>query len=214
MEVLFYLVAPTFILMARGRVVPVALMVTVALMLAATGNMSSREADLWKFFCVGILASEGYDRWGLRVRPWMAALAFCAGAALIVAVYSKHDLHRQAILAVGIGLFLFGSLAWSPAARALCFRPLQMLGCISYSIFLWHGFLLAATFPLKFDGMGLIAYTGPALVLPQWFIPAVFVPAVLAIGALSFVVIERPFLLLGHRLKATEAARAAVPLAG
>ena len=74
--------------------------------------------------------------------------------------------------------------------RLLTARPLRHLGVISYSVLLWHApigaYLLRAARPYGIAGFSFHIY-------------AVF-PVVLAVSTLSYLVLERPFLLLARRL--------------
>ncbi|CAA7621696.1 acyltransferase [Magnetospirillum sp. UT-4] len=197
-EVLFYVVLPVWVWAARGKLVPLTVTAAVLFALASSGT---REVDLWKFFAVGILVSEAIDR---LVPTWNGRKAFAVfalGLVLVAASYHKHDLHRQAIMALGTGLLLVGIVAWRPAAWAFSTRPMRVLGTISYSVFLWHPFVICWIFPTVFNGSGSIAYTAPHTRMDPLLLPFVFVPAILLFSAISYLAIERPVLYRKFREK-------------
>ena len=69
--------------------------------------------------------------------------------------------------------------------RALQWRPLALVGVVSYSIYLWHLLLLVEIFR-------------PANIVGVWAVLPVL-PAVIAVAALSYACVERPFLRLRRR---------------
>ena len=85
-------------------------------------------------------------------------------------------------------------------SRFFGYYPWRFLAVISYSVFVWHGFLIIADFPVAFDGRGGARFLAA---MPQsgpiWTLPLVVLPALLMVGALSYAMIERPFLLLRRR---------------
>ena len=78
---------------------------------------------------------------------------------------------------------------------SICFRSVSWV----YSIFLWHGFIILADTPIRFDGLGGIA--GRMTIHSDngmgTFI-GVYAPAVLLYSAVSYAVIERPFRRVGR----------------
>jgi peptidoglycan/LPS O-acetylase OafA/YrhL len=113
---------------------------------------------------------------------WLAgALFLFAGAAL--GGYRGFLLAPAGALAVGACVL---PLRPSRALDALAWRPLALLGVASYSLFLWHPLMSHLTrrwFDLE----------GP------WSLAAAVVPASIAAAALSYALIERPFLRLRRR---------------
>jgi peptidoglycan/LPS O-acetylase OafA/YrhL len=84
-----------------------------------------------------------------------------------------------------------------PLVRALDWRPLAALGVASYSLYLWHLPVVAA--------IGRHMHAGfPTLLL-------VAVPTCIAIAAVSYRVVERPFLRLRRRWGPTAATARSVP---
>lgn len=217
-EVLFYLLLPAFIVVAGTR--PIAAAAIAYLVLALGHPLGPRELDLWQFFCVGVIASELQLRYQHVLRAPLPLLIFAAGVLLLIAdLYyatpDNFDLIAEAIhsvvpslrltgrypnytldLALSVALIILGS-TWSPAiSRIFAWYPWRFLAVVSYSVFVWHGFLIVADLPIAFNGTGGIARLGamppPA---PAWVMPLVVLPSLLMVGALSFVLIERPFLL-------------------
>jgi peptidoglycan/LPS O-acetylase OafA/YrhL len=101
---------------------------------------------------------------------------------------------------VAIGLLLFGAATSRSVSWLLAPTPFKVLGAISFSVFLWHGFVIIADGQSAFDGAGgvvqVILTPSPQ---PWWVLPFIMVPAVLFWSMLSFALIERPFLVWGHK---------------
>ena len=74
--------------------------------------------------------------------------------------------------------------------RMLEFPPLRFLGRLSYSIYLWHVLFVVGRLPV----VGLPAWTAPLTGRPGRYL------ATLIMASLSYYVIERPMMRLGHRL--------------
>jgi peptidoglycan/LPS O-acetylase OafA/YrhL len=74
----------------------------------------------------------------------------------------------------------------SPLLRALDWRPLALVGVVSYSIYLWHVLIVH-----ELDERAGI--TG------AWALLAVSVPVVLAVASASYLLVERPFLRMRRR---------------
>ena len=218
-EVLFYLLLPAFVVVAGSRPITGAV---VALLVFTLGHpLGPRELGLWQYFCVGVIASELQQRYQSRVAaPWPCVI-FAAGIILLlidlnqaaagdfdwianvvnwlapslrlIGSYPKYTLD----LGLAIGLIILGS-SWSQTISRWCgWYPWRFLAAISYSVFIWHGLLILADFPLQFNESGRIIKLGAMPHgAPAWAMPAIVVPALMMAGALSFVVIERPFMLL------------------
>ena len=92
--------------------------------------------------------------------PGAAALAPVLGTAAVLVAGMEHD-------ALG-------------AARVLALRPVQWVGDISYSLYLWH-------WPVLLLGRHVVSP------LPQWAGALVLVAAAVALAALTFRLVEQPF---------------------
>lgn len=194
-EVVFYAVVPAYAFVSRRHPLPFAVLAFFGLFVI--GIFGNRELELWKFFAIGICVSCLYDRFGAKVGQMLPGALFLIGVGGIVLQYSSHAALNEFALAIAIGCLIFGSLTFSPAAVLLRARPFRVLGAISYSVFLWHSFLIMAGYHVMFDGRGYLADpTGPIPVFlgPAWTLPLIYVPALIAVGALSFLLIERSML--------------------
>jgi hypothetical protein len=66
---------------------------------------------------------------------------------------------------------------------------------------MWHGPLVAAILPVSFNGVGIQIPIGPLPVMPAWYFSVAVIPGTIAVVAISYIPIERPFLHppLSHR---------------
>lgn len=132
----------------------------------------------------------------LYARPQIASLYFPLGAALVlfeIKVIGYGHLHSLAfagVLYVGLGFALmvaggvFGGL-W--VRQVFSFAPLRIVGIVSYSIYLWHLIVI------RLVG----GYTVLSALTPgerAVFLTLRLIPLVLLISILSYVFIEKPFL--------------------
>jgi peptidoglycan/LPS O-acetylase OafA/YrhL len=130
---------------------------------------------------------------------WVAALALLAIATTPIA--GPRDLTEPTAAQFGLKVMLYAAIAvlvmlpiaFGPETRAkaaLGSGVARWLGTVSYGLFLWHPFVLEMIYVLT----GRPEFTGSML---QTYLATVAGGLVLA--ALSYYVIERPFLRLGHR---------------
>lgn len=125
--------------------------------------------------------------------PWRPVLCGAAGALLVAIAWIGFDQVLRGSLPpiaraglndlLDAGLFLVVRAALAPETRfaaALCWRPLQVLGMMCYSIYIWHQPLLELMMP------GRAALPAPAFVLSL----LLFAAALLAVAALSYRFIE------------------------
>jgi peptidoglycan/LPS O-acetylase OafA/YrhL len=211
-ECAFYALLPLIVLtVGRGRIVGFCLLVLVAMLLA---DHPSRVFGLWKFFVFGILAAE--------LSPSAGRVAFVLsglGVGLLLWDFggTDHDwfagfgfTNRHADGdTVGLGLSCAFIMAALPhlglVARALNVLPLRMLGTMSYSVYLIQFFYIAANFPEIgiFSRAGtpeMYAHFKSLPMMPAWYLPLLFFPGVLFWGLVSFLLVERPGIMLGQRL--------------
>jgi peptidoglycan/LPS O-acetylase OafA/YrhL len=111
----------------------------------------------------------------------VAAVIFCA--IFVVFTYSTYDFYFVPLVA---GLILCLSLARGPFTRVLEWRPMVLLGEISFSIYMLHGFVLwlCQDIPASFKAR-LPFWTGAL-----WLLAAHLL--VIGLSYLSFKFIERP----------------------
>jgi peptidoglycan/LPS O-acetylase OafA/YrhL len=98
---------------------------------------------------------------------------------------------------LALGLFLLlAPIAAGWRFLPLEIFPLQFLGVISYSIYLWHTLILTIDRPeLVIDGFGTLTRVG---VIPSSGSPfayfLVYIPAIIFLSSVSYALIERTFL--------------------
>ncbi len=151
-------------------------------------------------FAVGMIIARLHASGRLVLSP-RVALALIAGATALLGCHLWWLLQLSPTSWVRVpwntvegalwGTLVAATLALPPEGkRPLTFWPFRHLGVISYSVLLWHApigaHLLRAVHPWRIAGFPFHLY-------------AVF-PAVLAVSTLSYLVLERPFLLVARRI--------------
>ena len=209
-EVAFYAALPLALIVAgQRRIVALCSIILLAMILA---DDQSRVFTLWRYFLFGILASELSPRLPRRVAIVCAAV----GTVLIVLDFGgprldwaaklgigvKHPDVQTLGLGLGMGLLLAGLPHLPRIGRLLSWPPLQMLGVISYSVYITHFFYIKANFPEIefFTRLGTQEMTDVFRTHPQFaalYLPLVFFPGALFWGAVSFLLVERPGMMLG-----------------
>ena len=195
-EVLFSLLLPLFMIVARGRWL--GLTIAISLALAAYGYETGvLFVAFMPMFAIGVALAQQWDRVetvfvgitskrGGRV-VWPIILTF---SVLMLCSYwlfypsVENGLlftYTRPVILAGAVLLVVGAALWDPLRRALSSRPIQWLGMISFSLYLVHDPIIVALAYL-FEGS-------------RWIVPVgVVVSVVVAIG--FFLAIERP----SHRL--------------
>ena len=214
-EIAFYVFLPVFVL-ATGRWVVWASVGAFAT-LAIADPAGPREMYLWKFFFLGIVASELSDRLTARL-SWTVAREVIGVALVLLGLGTlyydlggkdadwvsritriPHNLAENTIgLGLGFALVLIGTMCSVIVSRVAGAGPLRFLGTISFSVFLIHPFYILANFPqLRFAAVGGIqSIFEPIGVAPWWYGFFIFAPGLILWAAVSYLVIERPFLLM------------------
>jgi peptidoglycan/LPS O-acetylase OafA/YrhL len=140
---------------------------------------------------VGIALAAWISGWGtVKSKSGRIALevAGCAGAAFLAWAWLRVDgesafLYRGGFLLCGLAVVaVIGAAAHpeaGPLSRILSFRPLCLLGIISYGVYLWHWPVYIVLDPVR---------TG----IDGWPLFAVRVGVTLVIATLSFVLLEAP----------------------
>jgi peptidoglycan/LPS O-acetylase OafA/YrhL len=210
-EVSFYAVLPLMIIAVGQK--RMAALCSILLLACVIADYPSRVFVLWRYFFIGIIASEVSKK--ISFRPALAA--FLIGICLIyydlggpphdwfglIGIGQIHHDYSTLGLGLGCGLILV-SLPHLPQIGAMLnILPLRLLGVISYSVYITHFFYIRANFPeiALFSQAGtdpLYQHFKTLAPFPAWYLPLVFFPGVLFWGAASFVLVERPGILLGR----------------
>lgn len=173
-------------------------------------------------FGVGIVAANLYWQFKMKTAAyrllkyltvqWMGTLYFFLGCGIVVYSMNQLATHEGPIsyylknisVAVGFVLMIAGMMAGSNWLQALfSIAPLRFIGIIGYSIFLWHMPLI-----YLFNKYPAIAALPPG----ERFARVVLLTsvAVLILGALSYLFVEKPFILMSRRRPVVAATYAAV----
>ena len=214
-EVLFYGLMPCIVAVAGRRMMEFSICAVV--ILAVSDPDSTRELQLWKYFFLGALVSMAVTALRAKLESFSPGMrravpAGIFGLGIIVAflllishhklfanllgIGPEHSMSYSLWLGLGAGLLMVGAVCSPSLARLFGVGPLRYLGAISYGLYLWHPIYLALNFPeMRFDQAGEIQIAlahYPSM--PFWYMPLIFMPGELLLASLSFVLIERPFL--------------------
>jgi peptidoglycan/LPS O-acetylase OafA/YrhL len=212
-EVIFYCFLPIFMIVLRDKTWIGAAVLLVAV--TYVGHTTNRAFMLTPYFCAGILAYE------LSRAKWLDS-RLAGGAALLAGAYLIYldlvdvrvitnvlqtaagwlafplpfETQYSPDLCIGLLLFLAG-VAYFPRLPPLELFPLRFLGVISYSVYLWHTIILTIDDrSLVLKGFGALERVG-ALPPANSIVPflLIYPAAIIFWSAVSYLVIERPFLL-------------------
>lgn len=106
-------------------------------------------------------------------------------------------------LGISFGLITLGVLLFKPVSHVLSWFPFRFLGTISYSLFIWNGLMLlyGSGLSLHPTGANVSGYSMLSPVNGGWLVLlSVYVPSFIFVASISYLLIERPFLMM--RLKA------------
>jgi peptidoglycan/LPS O-acetylase OafA/YrhL len=220
-EVMFYAFLPlAFLTLGRRHLIQAAAIGLLALLAA---DYPSRVFGLWKFFLIGILASEfassiSFAKLNQR-HARIATLLLGLGVGLLIYDFGgmRHDWVSRLGLTtahgegntVGLGLACFlilVSVCYLPRTAAILnVLPLRLLGVISYSVYIVHFFYIYANFPElgSFSRAGtpqLLQHFESLPQMPAWYLPVLFFPGIFFWSVVAFLLVERPGIQLGKRI--------------
>jgi peptidoglycan/LPS O-acetylase OafA/YrhL len=212
-EVAFYAVMPLALLVVgQRRIVPFCLVGIATMVLA---DNPSRVFALWKYFLFGIVASELSPT--LSRRGAISCATIGLGLLLIdfrgpsfdwaaqIGLGLRHTDAQTIGLGLGFSLLLAALPHLAFLGRILSVAPLQMVGVISYSVYVTQFFYIYANVP----EIGLFTRAGTQPMYehflqmpsyPAWYLPLVFFPGALFWGVVSYLLVERPGMMLGRFL--------------
>lgn len=208
-EIFFYMAAPFLAaLITRRRA---AIFLVLALLFAfCEFHRASRDFLLWKYFFVGIACSEisreplrseigGIILFGVGAIVFENNLLPHAGwfdylQSLVNVGFLRSETEYTLSLALSVALMLWGAINSRLIGSLFSIAPLRFLGAISYSIFAWHSVLIAVSFPVVFSGYGAVKQIAVSEHMTLAAIAFVVIPALVSMGTISFLAIERPFL--------------------
>jgi peptidoglycan/LPS O-acetylase OafA/YrhL len=220
----FYLLFPLVFVVLGGRIRMIAALLCISLIsvpalryflhLASPWGQISRATLIFSFICAGMLFASQDDRirrlWQLRrpvVISWAAALLLLALMLSEVASHMHPEWNRllraQMLLRPTFEplcvAWLVGSSIYNSGrvARILNIFPLQFIGMVSYSLYLWQQL-----------------FTGPASAYPHTAPLLLLLPLMFVFACMSYYSIERPCSRLAKRLTQPRGAPVAVPHPG
>ena len=197
-ELTFYLSVPIFVALTRRWHMSAAFAL-LAILFYLKGSGGGREFGIVHLFYMGIFLYELVHHSLMnrlhRTAPW---LIFGTGIILIAHFLTKPlvDIngvhlfprwHQTGELSLGIMLMMLGILLLPSMTRLLSLYPLRFLGIVSYSLFLWH-------FPL-FSLFNLQSLPPLTWIEATVFLLGFVLPGSLFVSSLSYILIERPFLM-------------------
>jgi peptidoglycan/LPS O-acetylase OafA/YrhL len=197
----FYLAIPLWAACFRDRAALGAALSYAAVSVLAA-HVPSREADLLRFFCVGILLAKSLER-PARLGAAARWAVLAGGSALFLAAVSGAVAARCPAAAsthffpLSILLILWACVQLEPVHRALSLYPLRFLGIVSYSLYLWHMVLIMTGMPIAVDGTA--GFPLPALRHTALEFYLIYPASLVFYSACSYALIERPFLLLRRK---------------
>lgn len=212
-EVSFYVALPLigFLTLAIGADRRVQLALCAVLVALGVAANAIAHAQGWEktvttslpfflpYFAIGMAVAAGLHR---RAWSWRAgAVAVAAGCALVVANsvwHAHHELPLRFVLrdvpaGIGFGLVVAALVAAPLRTRLLTCRPVQLLGTLSYGIYLWHYPALLFLRDAGWWSDRLAVAFAETLALA------------LAAAAVSWLAVERPALRLAHRRRLSAA---------
>jgi peptidoglycan/LPS O-acetylase OafA/YrhL len=203
-EVLFYLVAPIFVI-ASGKLLWLVELIGLVVLYKNNG-IGSSEYNLWKYFLIGGISAEIYDRLKSSSPEWAGQSIFAVGLlTLCFDVYATQLPAPGAFvtqwitlepMTIVVALLIVGSVLSKSVIAFFNSPSWRALSSISFSLYVWHSILIIIGTPLGFNGTaGLLfesrLHTNPP---PFWTRTLIFLPAAMFLSTLSYVFIEKPFL--------------------
>nr|WP_242467553.1 acyltransferase [Thiocapsa imhoffii] len=158
------------------------------------------------FFAAGILAADVFvNRWEQRpVLGLTGDSLTLLGVALLGSGLSGAA-WAAGLMPAWVLLILLGSLRGRWSSRVLSVAPVYLIGGMCYTLYLYHFYVISA--------VGRLALPWMLASQPLWFnlvlMSLVVLPVVLLVGALLFILVERPFMVWRPGLRSrTETASA------
>ncbi|MBI4369396.1 MAG: acyltransferase [Elusimicrobia bacterium] len=209
----FYILAPVWFLIFSKRPILGSVLSYVASSFAMV-FWPSRELDLLRYFSIGIFLTEVID---FKTREWVPWVIFLVGLGLgftAICAYIPHEPYAWVLdldpeyrlfigecLPISVLCLLWSSVSITLINRVLSWYPFRLLGIVSYSMYMWHSLFVATGTPIIFNGTGSInGSLGVSSVFhAPFFFYVLYGTALIFLSALSYALIERPFLLMRRK---------------
>lgn len=185
-EVQFYIVLVGAMVLSR-RAAPIALAVLAAVSVVSAPEAPGLFVNLWCAFYVGVLAYWAKD-------SKLATIGLFALAS-VMAARSFYGWDWFFVISAGSAVILFAAMRTGRLETGLDYRPLQLLGTVSYSLYLIHNSITGAVAFVahRLLGSGLAADAGTLLLI---------IGASVSAAWLFWRLIERPSQSLASTVKA------------
>jgi len=176
-EALFYLLVPVLFLMRSSLWALLPISLSIALAAQGGGGFGFISPFLQLFFLFAI---------GFTMANYQLVLDWKAAVISIVAVLALWDSDWH-LLSPVCAFAIFACMTALPDLRSLriLFKPLSLLGIISYSLYVWH--YVAG----EIYGPQVITHYTPLFRI-EWLYSAVFVAFVFALSTASYFLLEKP----------------------
>lgn len=147
----------------------------------------------YRFHLISLITNLTYYKKIILLILGLISYLYVKPAMLLQVLFSIRDPIIANILdsyciAIGVALIIILSISTKRTSSILLVKPIQYLGKISYSLYLYHSIILLAVTHLFYNSLNL------------WYIWLVSLLLSLLISSFSFYLIEKPSIILGRKL--------------
>ncbi|MEC5341537.1 acyltransferase [Brenneria populi] len=195
-EVKFYALFPFLSSLCKNRGVSLALLlgaIVVLLALLRCDAIAGGTYSILFAFIGGMLtatlhrfSSFRHETQNINSQPWLNSLFAALAIGSVALSFSLFDFAYTSLSVLLIALFFLITASGNTLFGLLTLKPIRFSGIVSYSSYIIHGLVLTSAFTLIYPRYGALAALSVAFVL------------VTLISALTYLKIEKPFIMLSH----------------